>query len=136
VAKEQLKVYIDEGLNKQFRELIMDKYPVYEKGLLSHEVTQAIKSWIALHTSSQNTIVNLAPNPTPRVASVFIQVKNYLRLNFYENLTVGDEVPKSLFEKSIMAVRGSDPRTIEKWVKAFHKFHLIKPTRGSLWEIL
>lgn len=136
MTKDQLKVYIDTGLNKRFRKLIMEKYTIYEKGLLSHEVSQAIQSWIALHTQAQNTLVHNAPNPTPKVAAVFHQIKNYLRLNYFEDLKVGDEIPKKLFEKSIMAVRGSDPRTVEKWVKVFHNFHLIKPTRGSLWEIL
>ena len=136
MKKKQLLAWIMPATDARFRALIQEKYPRYERGLLSHEVDQALQSWIALHTGTQTNIVKQGPNPTPRVASVFIQVKEYLRQNYFEGLTVGQEVPKKLFEKSIMAVRGSDPRTVAKWVRVFHNFHLIKPTRGMLWEIL
>jgi len=49
-------------------------------------------------------------------------------------LLPGQQIPRKHFEEAIMAVRGADPRTIEKWMKTFHKMGLIKPITTAAWE--
>jgi len=134
--KVQLKVYIDRKLNRKFRSLIQSKYEGYKKGLLSYEAEMALRHWIALHTNTQKSLEDRKPNPTPKVSLVFAEVKNYLLSNFYYELKPGQQIPKVHLEKAIMKTRGSDPRTIKKWLRAFHKMGLVKPITSATWEIL
>jgi len=134
--KIKILLSIDEALNKKFRSLIQQKYQKYEKGLLSYEAEMAFRHWLSLHTQAQNTLEMSKPNPTPKVSMVFAEVKNYLLSNFYFELKPGQQIPKVHLEKAIMAVRGSDKRTIRKWLKAFHMMGLVKPITSAAWEIL
>ena len=138
IEKERVIFYLDKDVVQKFRELIALKYKTVERGLLSWEAQQALVHWIALHTNAQTSkeISNcLTPNPTPRVAKVFRQVKAYLLRNYYTQLPAGYQIPAKHLREAIAAVRGSDPRTIKKWMKAFVDFHLIKYIAGELWEI-
>ena len=103
--------------------------------MLSYEVENAILNWLALHTEAQTPLNRTIPNPEPRIAVVFYQVKNYLLNHFYESLPLGYQVQKKHLDEAIMAVRGSDKRTLQKWLRIFVKFHLIKHIVGNLWEI-
>lgn len=134
--KVQLKVYIPLNLSLNLRVLIQNKYSKYEKGLLSYEVEQAIRSWIALHTQAQLPLDAKPPNPIPKVASVFMQVKEYLLHKYFDELKVGQQIPRRFLDEAIEAIRGSDKRTIEKWLRSFEKFHLAKPISSAAWEIL
>jgi len=138
IEKVRVIFYLDKDVVQKFRELIALKYKTVERGLLSWEAQQALVHWIALHTNAQNSkdfSSCLKPNPTPRVAQVFRQVKAYLLRNYYEELPAGYQIPAKHLREAIAAVRGSDPRTIKKWMKAFADFHLIKHITGELWEI-
>jgi len=138
VKKAQIKVWVSEEIANKLRQLIQLKHKKYRKGLLSEEVEEALRFWIALHTNAQiskELSSCLTPNPTPRVAMVFRQVKAYLLRNYYTQLPAGYQIPAKHLREAIAAVRGSDPRTIKKWMKAFADFHLIKHIAGELWEI-
>ena len=137
-VKVKIGFFIDKNVVQKFRELVAMKYKSVEKGLLSWEAEQALVHWIALHTNAQTSkklSSCLTPNPTPRVAVVFRQVKAYLLRNYYTQLPAGYQIPAKHLREAIAAVRGSDPRTIKKWMKAFVDFHLIKYIAGELWEI-
>jgi len=135
--KTKLQVWIPNTLNEKFRELIHQKYQKYEKGLLSYEVEMALRHWLALHTNTQNTFsLSGKPNPPPRVMHVFNQVKDWLLSHYYYELQTGQQISIDHLKKAIMVVRGSDPRTIEKWLKVFVKMKLVKPITGASWEIL
>lgn len=133
--KVALLVYIPEDLNRKLREFIALKYRKFEKGLLSWEVEQALSHWIALHTKAQKTLTTKGPNPTPLVVRAFMEVKQYLLMNYYEELKPGMTVPDGYMREAISAVRGSDPRTVRKWLRTFTRFKLIKPV-GGVWEIV
>ena len=138
ISENKLKVgfYLDKNLVREFKQFVATKYGKTERGLLSFEVEQAIRTWIALHTKAQTEVH--APNPTPRVLIVWNQVKDYISRYFYygEPIKSGQHLPKQIIEQAIAAVRGSDPRTVRKWFQTFGRFHLIKPLRGNVWEVM
>lgn len=136
--KKLLHISISSETDKNFRSLIMQKYTKIEKGLLSYEVELALKHWLALHTSAQNSDLRFSekPNPTPKVMLVFAEVKNYLIRKYYIELPSGSQVNIKHLEEAIANTRGADPRTIRKWLQAFHKMKLIKPIAVAVWEIL
>jgi hypothetical protein len=136
LRKVKVGVFINEDLMARFRKLIMEKYSKYEKGLLSYEVENALRYWIALHTNAQNTMTKNKPNPTPKVISVWMQVKEYLLKNWYMELIPGQQIARVHLEKAITAVRGGDRRTIDKWLNIFVKMGLVKPITSATWEII
>jgi hypothetical protein len=136
LRKVKVGVFINEDLMARFRKLIMEKYNKYEKGLLSYEVENALRYWIALHTNAQNTMTKNKPNPTPKVISVWMQVKEYLLKNWYIELIPGQQIARVHLEKAITAVRGGDRRTIDKWLNIFVKMGLVKPITSATWEII
>lgn len=129
-------LFIDKGLIEQFRALIQKKYNTYEKGLLSYEAEMALRNWLSLHTNAQTSLDIKKPNPTPKVVIIFSQVKNYLLSNFYFELKSGQQININHLKKAIMELRGSDTRTVNKWIHIFHKMGLIKPITSATWEIL
>ena len=132
--KVKLLVSIPESLDRKLRRLIAQKYEKYEKGLLSYEVELAIRNWLALHTNAQTPLQK--PNPVPKVALAFAQVKDYLLTNYYETLQPGQQINLKHLEKAIMETRGSDPRTVKKWLRLFVDFKLVKPIVGNVWEVI
>jgi hypothetical protein len=52
--KRPLHIWLSPEIDDKLRELIFKKYSKYEKGLLSHEVEEALKNWLLLHTQTQN----------------------------------------------------------------------------------
>jgi hypothetical protein len=138
----KLQARISPELNVQFRELIQKKYKKYEKGLLSYEVEMALRSWVAQHTNAQEDLLSTVssktkPNPTPKVMVAFNQVKEYLitTRHFYTLMT-GQQIPTKFLEEAIANTRGSDPRTVQKWLRTFHKNGCIKPVTAATWEIM
>jgi len=133
----QLKVWISKKANDDLRNLIMRKYEQYERGLLSYEVEQAIKSWVALHTKAQKSLdQRKKSNPTPRVIIAFAEVRDYLLRKYYDELTPGQQIPRVFLEEAIMATRGSDPRTIRKWFRIFERMGLVKCVTSASWKIM
>jgi hypothetical protein len=137
-VNEKVKVgfFIDRNLAEKFRSLIQQKYQNYERGLLSYEAEMALRHWLSLHTNAQNTLETNKPNPTPKSSIVFAEVKNYLLSHYYYELKPGQQITKIHLEKAITATRGSDQRTIRKWLKTFHRMGLAKPITSATWEIL
>jgi len=113
--------FLPKDLVEKFRQFIMKKYYKYEKGLLSYEAEMALRNWLALHTKAQNSLDEKKPNPTPRVYLIFAEVKDYLLRNWYEELRSGQQIPRIHLEEAIMATRGTDKRTVRKWLKIFIK---------------
>ena len=134
--KIKIGIWIDSILAEKLRSLINQKYENYERGLLSYEVEMALRHWISLHTNAQKTLEANKPNPTPKASLVFSQVKEYLLSHWYYELRPGQQISRSHLEKAIMAIRGSDRRTIRKWLRIFHKMGLAKPVTSVTWEIM
>jgi len=130
----KLGVFIDRKVVEKLRELISLKYKKYEKGLLSYEVEQALRNWIALHTNTHKISI---PNPPSKTAIVFAQIKSYLETNYYiDGLRTGMQIPVKHIVEAIASVRGGDRRTIRRWLKEFERYKLIKPITHKLYEVL
>jgi uncharacterized protein YcgI (DUF1989 family) len=134
--KAQFNVSISEELEREFREFVARKHKRAKKGLISYEVEEALRYWMALHTRAQMTLVDTSVNPPLDVSRVFIQIKEYLITHYYPELGTGQVININHLKEAIMRIRGSDPRTINKWIKTFKDLHLIKPIAGVMWEIL
>ncbi len=89
-----------------------------------------------MHTKAQKELVTNHINPTPKVARVFMEIKQYLITSHYDELRCGMTVPKNHLEEAIGNVRGNDKRTVMKWLQAFVKMKLVKPITASMWEIV
>lgn len=132
MQKKAVTVYIQEDILDSFRELVKAKY----KGLtgMSYETQQAMAFWLAsqrtqTQAQSQSTEVM---NPIPRVFAVANQIREFFRKKYgYQPQQV------SLFElrEAIGMIRGNDPRTIERWLKEFAKYKVIKPLAPNVYEL-
>jgi hypothetical protein len=112
--KVQVKVYLPKSLAKKLRELIFQKYGSYKGGLLSYEVEEAVRRYISAHTNV--TQIPKGSNPIPKIHIVKEQIKEYLRQKYGYLMT--NQVLTKHFEEAIINLRGADPRTKDKWVKA------------------
>lgn len=136
VEKVKILISISEDFNKIFRGFIAEKHQKYEKGLLSYEVEQAMRHWYALHTKAQTSLMKSPPNPTPRIAMVYADIKHYLSNTYYEEMHTGMTVPHSHIKEAIVNVRGNDRRTIRKWFRTFEKMKVIKRLGANAWEMM
>jgi len=141
MSKEKVKVgfSISESLFQSFRQFLAEKYGEVRKGLISAEVECALAAYMADHrTHTQNTQTTFdkpkAPNPTPLVQRVREDIKDYMTGHFgYEVIY---QVPMKHVMEAIAMVRGSDPRTIRKWLKAFERYHLMRIVGTNIVEFL
>lgn len=131
--KVQIKAYVPKSLDKAFRALIAQKYGEFRKGYLSWEITQALHAWIAEHNLQQQLNKNRS-NPGPRVKKVAEQVKQYLMDHFGYKIIY--TVPVKHIVTAIANVRGSDDRTIRKWLKLFAQQKIIKYISPMVVEFL
>ena len=133
-GKVGLYIVIDEELNKKLREIISLKYRGFSKGLLSREVEEALAYWVRLHTHEHTKLaVNSTVNPHPKVYDVFKQVQEYFRRK-YKYLP--QQVTYRDLEEAISAIRGSDKRTIRKWIGLFLKWKCIKMITPNIYELV
>jgi len=137
MAKKKVNLFIEEGIWAEFKRLAFQKHENFH-GALSYEVEQALQMWIAQHTQNHTKV--LFPNdvnPQPRVLTVFNQVKEYLKAQYgYGAIVVGQQIPLKHLREAIMAVRGTDLRTVKKWLDLFMKFKLIKHLAGQVYEAI
>jgi hypothetical protein len=125
-GKKRLEVLIDEELYKLLIEVAPSIYGEGKyRGALSYVVEEALRQYLLPRlrtTSTQN-------NPKRGVKYVYMQVKEkakeILNLDYPP-----DEVPEKVLDQAISEVRGSDPRTINKWKNIFQKSGLIKYIGG------
>jgi len=125
ITKKEDKVTLQVLIpRKLYEELVRIAPEIYgsTKGALSAIVEEALRLYLAprtVHTAKHT-------NPKHRIRIVYEQV--LMKLREYKGL---DEDPRECMEreleKAIMDVRGvADPRSIEKWKKAFERSGLIK----------
>jgi len=132
-GKKGIYIIISEEIDKKLRELINMKYNGFEKGLLSAEVENALAHWIALHTQKHaNPAVN-SLNPKPKVKQVFDAIRERLKAKYGY---YPQQVSFRDLEEAIELERGSDKRTIKKWIQLFLKYKLIKHIAGQVYEVV
>jgi len=129
--KVGIYIVINKETNKKLRELIMMKYGEYRRGYLSHEVELAILHWISMHTQIHTNQIVI--NPKPKAHQVFQQIRRYI-IDKYGFLP--HQISKNDIVEAISAVRGSDKRTIKKWLNEFLKYKLIKQVAPNIFEIV
>ena len=136
MAKKKVNLWVEETVWEEFKRLAFQKHENFH-GALTCEVEEALLYWIGMHT--QNHTKNSAFNGgdlSPRVQRVFLRVKEYMRERFgYVALPSGQRVPRRHLVEAIANVRGSDPRTVKKWLKVFEQFKLIRWVGGEIWEV-
>ena len=128
---------ISEGLYIRFRQFLANKYGVVQKGLISSEVELALEAFMADHRShTHKTQTNLikTPNPTPLVYRVKEDVKEYMKEQMGYDVIY--QVPIRHVKEAIAMVRGSDRRTVTKWLKSFKKYKVIKDISLNVVEFL
>jgi len=134
-GKVRLEVLISEDVAKKFYELVKMKHENL-RGALSYEVEQALRNWIAAHTSSTQILAKKS-NPQPKALVVWERVKEYLKRRLdIPTIVAGMQVHKSFLIEAIAAVRGEDPRTIRKWLDKFIEYKLVKPLGPNVYEVI
>jgi hypothetical protein len=132
--KVKVGFLIDDGLVTKFRQFVAEQYGKASKGLLSFEASQALQAWISTHKGTQTELLHKPPNPVPNVFVVKEEVKKYLQETFgYERIY---KVPKSHLIIALSSLRGTDERTIRKWIRLFEKYKVIKWVTPNVVEFL
>jgi len=114
VDKVQLKVYVDSKIVEKLWDLIKKKYE-RTYGALSCEVQDALAAWIQSHeeTLELHTNTHKKINPhLPRSHREAREIIEWLKdRGFFLQVSINN------LKKAIENTRGSDPRTIKKWIK-------------------
>jgi len=132
--KVKMGIWVDPVLAEKFRRFVAEQYGKVSHGLLSFEAAQALQAWMCTHTGTQSELMHKPPNPIPNVFQVKQQVKEYLMNTFqYDQIY---KIQKQHLIIAISAIRGTDNRTIKKWVKLFEKYHVIKWVTPNIVEFL
>jgi len=135
--KKRVTVHINVDLWNEFKRLAFAKHESFH-GSISAELEQALQAWLAQHTQNHTkTLAVNAHNPQPRVYAIFQQVKEYLKRTFgYGAIVPGLQIPRKHLVEAISAVRGSDERTVNKWMKLFVQYKLVKWLAGEVYEVV
>lgn len=123
-------------MDNRFRAMVATKYLRFERGLLSHEVEEALKLYLtSVNTQTQNTQASVN-NRIPHIQNLKQQIRRYLvESGKYENEYMRN-VHYNHLREAIGMIRGSDNRTVEKWLKLLVSFNCIRQVGGFQWEIL
>lgn len=133
-GKRQLKAWISEDIY----ELLQDLAPaIYGRpyGAISYVVEEALKAYLLPRMHTQ-----MHTNPPGRIRRIWDQVAECIR-EAHGGL-LPDQVPAKILHMCIGEVRGSDRRTIEKWVHSFLIVGKIKdltphlPPHRKIYEIV
>lgn len=134
--KVQLKFYVDPEISVQMHNLAFSKYGNFH-GALSMEGEEACKNWIMAHTTAHTMPLLMGKiNPSPRAYTLWQECKKWLQDNKGLFLISQHQIVESSMVEAISALRGSDRRTVMKWMKEFKYYKLIKHVAGAVWEIV
>jgi hypothetical protein len=129
-GKKMITVYLDEGIYEALMALIKQKYESLH-GVLSSEVQHAIAHWIQQHESTLTQTTHKINPSIPRSHLAANAIVNRLReRGFHVQCSKRDLI------KAIEAERGSDPRTIMKWLKFLVRNGYLKWLNPNVLEIL
>jgi hypothetical protein len=122
-GKKPLTVLISEDLYKQLIDVAVTWYGKTH-GALSAYIEYVLQQTLNQHTQKHTK------NPSRSVREVYEQVVQKIK-EITGSRIKPDEVTEKIFDQAIAEVRGSDPRTVEKWKTLFEKSGLIKFIGGS-----
>ncbi len=134
----QFNVYIPRNVLEKFRNMIAMKHQSFRRGLLSTEVKEALLSWIALNnTHAQGTHEEpkyQMVNPIPTIRKLKMDICNYLtEVKQYQE--VPQFIPDKFLIEGISSLKGTDNRTVKKYVKLLQQYGCIKQVGVHQWEI-
>jgi hypothetical protein len=121
-GKRTLTILIPEDLYKQLVDVAVNWYGK-SHGAISAYVEYALRLALATHTQMHTK------NPKSAVRAVYEQVIQKIK-EITGSKFAPEEIPEKILDAAIAEVRGTDPRTIEKWKKLFEKSGLIKFVGG------
>lgn len=130
--KEKIGFYMSQETIDKFRRFVQDRYKTYRNGILSAEAEAALVDWMTQH---KDTHIK-PPNPAPRIAIVWKEVKEYMEQVYDVKLYTGITLSSNHIKNGIRGVRGSDPRTVKRWFMDFHRSNVIKELGGDRWELM
>jgi hypothetical protein len=122
-GKKPLTILISEDLYKQLIDVAVTWYGKTH-GALSAYVEYVLRQALELHTQKHTK------NPRGSVRIVYEEVVQKVK-EILKTSIKPDEIPEKILNQAIAEVRGSDPRTIEKWKTLFEKSGLIKFIGGA-----
>jgi hypothetical protein len=106
-----------------------------EKGLISHEVEEAIRNHLAIQDTQRSTHALAArPSQIFGVNELMEQIKGYL-IESELYVEIPDLIPEVHLDRSIASLRGSDIRTIRKWKRLLLEYGKIKRTGFKQYQI-
>ena len=134
MSKENEKVRLHVRISRDvYEDLIRIAPAIYGnrkyKGALSFIVEQALRQYLApFRTQTQKTQIHI--NPKVKIRKVYNQIiEKVMEIMQLDMKPLS--IPEKILDVAIREVRGSDPRTIEKWKNALAMQGLIKFVGGS-----
>ena len=127
-GKKGIYIYLDEGVYEKLMELVKRKYNGL-RGALSAEVQDALVHWIEEHAQEAHKLGRANPG-LPRAQLMAREIIRYLKSKgFISQCSIND------LTRAIEATRGSDPRTIRKWIRFLIRHKYIRPVNHRIFEI-
>jgi hypothetical protein len=114
-------------MSERFRELVSRKHK-FSKGALSYEVEAALSQYVASYytqTQSTKNALQQQQNPFPKVYELKQQIFKWL-IDTGLYLEVPQLIPDKHLCNAIGAIKGTDSRTINKWVSLLKQCGCIK----------
>lgn len=132
----QFNVYLPKGLVERFRKMISLKYQTQRRGLISHEVKEALNSWMAMvGTQTQNTQSDIQKvNPIPVIHQLKQNIATYI-METKQMSECPQFIPHKFLIESIQSLKGTDMRTVKKWTKLLQQYGCVKQVGDFQWEI-
>jgi len=129
-GKSMLQAYISTDLKTRLYELVKKKYEGLHGGV-SMEVEHALAHWIQQFDSSLTQEMHKI-NPLPAKGHIIAsRIKQRLA-----NRNFMVQCSKSVLVQAIEDERGSDPRTVQKWLKWLVRNGYYKWLNASILEIV
>ena len=138
-----LKVSIPKSVSTRFRELVNMKHPRFEKGVLSYELEQAMRQYIASYMTTHTHIdAKVQPqikaeqsNPNPTIYKLKQDIFKYF-IDSQLYLEVPQFVPTQHLVNAIAALKGVDNRTVKKYLQLLERFGCIKKSGTHVYEFV
>lgn len=132
----QFNAKISRSLDDRFRKMVSVKHPNYSRGALSFEVEQALANYLALNVSgSTHPQITNPVNPVPKVFHLKNQIKAYLREKHGIDTEEISQYTLSMVKDAIKAIKGIDPRTVEKWRRELERNGCLKEISPNVVEL-
>lgn len=140
--KQQFKVYISPKVIERFKHEIAINRETISRGLISQEVEKALSQYIAFQraqrTQQQNTrgrdrrAVKGLP---PKIYQLREDIYKYL-IDSGNYLEVPQSIPDKHLVQAISTLKGTDKRTISKWIRLLKQYKVITESGVHEYEFL